>query len=177
MIILLEGPDKCGKSTLARNLSNLFDIPIKKHSETSSAQEAIGKAVQALAEHGPEDEIWDRFYYPSDLIYGEIAGGYNIPPSLRRFYLSYVEPRLRHYDTVVVYCYAPIETIIHRLEKEPDHYVNAEQLRAIRSAYDELIYNDLNLPVIGLDSGSANEEEMMLDFYNQLLRIKGVLKW
>lgn len=176
MVILLEGPDKCGKSTLAKNLSNLLDIPIRKHSETRSAQEALGSAVQVLNEYTGEDEIWDRFYYPSDLVYGELVGDYTIPVGLRSFYLSYVEQRLQFFETVVVYCYAPIETMIKRLEEEPDHYVNAKQLKAVRAAYKEIVYSDIDLPVISLNSDLLSEEEMVTEFYNQLLKLKGVLK-
>ena len=79
MIILLEGPDKAGKSSLAKMLSERLEIPIKKHSHCQSAQEAFGCAKQVLYEYKKEldrpTQIWDRFYYPSDLIYGPIVAG------------------------------------------------------------------------------------------------------
>ena len=176
MIILLEGPDKCGKSTLAKNLSSLLDMPVKKHSETGSAYEAVGRAVEVLDSYNGKNEIWDRFYYPSDLIYGKIAGGYEISKALRGFYQSWVKGRLDFYDTVVVYCYAPIEKMITRLNAEPDHYVNEQQLREVKDEYDEMLLSaSFSLPVIRLNSDLLNEEEMVIEFYNQLLKIQGVL--
>ncbi|MFW6028845.1 MAG: hypothetical protein ACOCRO_01185, partial [Halanaerobiales bacterium] len=131
MIILLEGPDKCGKSTLAKNLNNLLDIPIKKHSETGSAQEAAGSTIEVLSEYSGADEIWDRFYYPSDLVYSNIAGNYEISEPLKRWYKFNVKQQLMANDTVLVYCYAPIEKILNRLKDEPDHYVDERQLTSV----------------------------------------------
>lgn len=177
MIILLEGPDKCGKSTLAKNLSKLLDLPIKKHSETSSAQEAAGSAIEVLSDYSGGDEIWDRFYYPSDLIYSNIAGDYYIPEALKKWYKWDVSEQLLAYDVILVYCYAPIEDILHRLEEEPDHYVNKDQLTEVVKEYRNIVFNELqDFPRIVLNSGYLDEEGMVIEFYNQLLKIKGVLE-
>jgi len=61
MLILLSGPDRVGKSTLASQLADLFDFPVKHHSEPNPRGKTIFDAYrQDLNEGG--DQIWDRSY-------------------------------------------------------------------------------------------------------------------
>lgn len=61
MLILLGGPDRVGKSTLAAQLSEISGFPVKHH----SAPDPRGKTIfdsyrENLSEGG--DQIWDRSY-------------------------------------------------------------------------------------------------------------------
>lgn len=170
MIILLEGPDKCGKSTFARRLSKKLNVPIRKHSETGSAQEASAKTLDTLQDYRGGIEIWDRFYFPSDLIYGPIAGGYEIPKDIKSYYWEYVQEKLRRNRTLIVYFKAPKSVILQRLKEEPDHYVDEDKLKKIIDKY-ECVMDKVRLPKIELNSHELNAEEMVSEFYKSYFKM------
>lgn len=61
MLILLGGPDRVGKSTLAAQLSEITDFPVKHHSEPDPRGKTIFDSYRRdLLEGG--DQIWDRSY-------------------------------------------------------------------------------------------------------------------
>jgi len=61
MLILLGGPDRVGKSTLAAQLSEITDFRVKHHSEPNPRGKTIfDQYRQDLSEGG--DQIWDRSY-------------------------------------------------------------------------------------------------------------------
>ncbi len=61
MLILLGGPDRVGKSTLATQLSELSGFPVKHHSAPNPTDEAIFDVYRRNIEEGG-DQIWDRSY-------------------------------------------------------------------------------------------------------------------
>ena len=61
MLILIGGPDRVGKSTLAAQLSELSGIPVKHHGPPDPSDTSIFDMYRRnLAEGG--DQIWDRSY-------------------------------------------------------------------------------------------------------------------
>lgn len=61
MLILLGGPDRVGKSTLASDLSALTDLPVKHHNAPDPFDENIFDIYRRNLEEGG-DQIWDRSY-------------------------------------------------------------------------------------------------------------------
>ncbi len=173
MIILLEGPDKAGKSSLAKMLSERLEIPIKKHSHCQSAQEAFGCAKQVLYEYKKEldrpTQIWDRFYYPSDLIYGPIVAGYEIPNALRVLYSTEIQQALSQYNTLIIHCTADPEILIERLKRDGDYYIEERHVREIVKGYRKFFETCL-LPTITIDSSEISVNEMVSQAINAILR-------
>lgn len=61
MLILLGGPDRVGKSTLATQLAVLSGFPVKHHSAPDVFDENIFDVYRRNLEKGG-DQIWDRSY-------------------------------------------------------------------------------------------------------------------
>src|SRR5450432_2856252 len=77
MIIILEGADLTGKSTLANRLSTLLQFPIVRpwiylaHPKPSVL--SVAKTLHQLFRHIHPDIIYDRFFF-SEYIYAQILG-------------------------------------------------------------------------------------------------------
>jgi hypothetical protein len=61
MLILIGGPDRVGKSTLANELSILSGIPVKHHNEPCPNDSSIFDVYLREAREGI-NQIWDRSY-------------------------------------------------------------------------------------------------------------------
>jgi hypothetical protein len=61
MLILIGGPDRVGKSTLATRLSELSGIPVNHHSAPDPKDQSIFSVYKREAFDGG-DQIWDRSY-------------------------------------------------------------------------------------------------------------------
>ena len=61
MLILLGGPDRVGKSTLAAQLSELSGFKVKHHSQPDARDKSIFDIYRRNLEEGG-DQIWDRSY-------------------------------------------------------------------------------------------------------------------
>lgn len=61
MLILIGGPDRVGKSTLAAELSELSGIPVNHHTAPNPKDQSIFSVYKREASAGG-DQIWDRSY-------------------------------------------------------------------------------------------------------------------
>jgi thymidylate kinase len=78
-MIILEGPDGGGKSTLAANLERLFDFEIHHHGpypEISDPDELADKYVASITRDVVRDVVMDRSWI-SESIYGPIVRGHS----------------------------------------------------------------------------------------------------
>jgi len=69
-MIIIEGPDNCGKSTLAKSLSVMLDIPVVHEDVPQDLYPAL--RTLALMPYRPY-QIYDRVTCISDLVYGPIV--------------------------------------------------------------------------------------------------------
>lgn len=138
-MIILEGVDKAGKTTLARRLSDMYGIPIDKCGIPKG--NPIPGYIQAIKDMSAP-VIWDRF------IYGEIP--YSIVKKRTRYMQSFeldmLELMLATMPTLVVYVRPPRQVIQDRHSMEPDSYVSKQEALMLYEEYDELTAQ-LNIPV------------------------------
>lgn len=135
MIIVVEGPDNSGKSTLAQELSRKLGWQVL-HSggPCESKQDYMERIVKIYNSHRV---IWDRHPAVSEYIYGPVLRGvYNYIP-LNAF------PR----ESLVIYCRPPDEVLLdfrthrknHRISDEHDQQVEA-RARDIIKVYDDVMF-------------------------------------
>ena len=72
MIIVVEGPDGAGKTTLAKKLAEALEYPYFHFGEPEPGVDQFMMSREFLANHNKG--IIDRFY-PSGIVYGEIMRG------------------------------------------------------------------------------------------------------
>lgn len=165
MLILFEGVDKSGKSTLLNNFKN------SGAGNSGSWKNFVFKPNSTVFSQGKIEGLYLGFYeaakemsrgrYPflldrshiTEIAYAPVKRNYSPDHNM---WLEY-EKTL---DAIVVYVETPVHTILERIEKLGDDYVREEEeIRSIGRAY--ATYLSLSsLPVIVID-GSKTEEEML----------------
>lgn len=165
MVIIIEGVDGTGKTTLANYLHELTGYELQKYSNHVGWAEAVGITLARTFCKFDHSIIYDRHHFPSNLIYGKIINGYIHPKPVFVWYINDVQKRLEELNTVMILCTASIETLERRLEKahtteRSSYIVPFEKIRNLRESYEAFFRNYVRLPWIRLDSGELNISEM-----------------
>lgn len=171
MMILFEGPDKSGKTTLLRNIaevrpnSGIWKNTIFKPNSSVYSQGKIAGLYLGFYEamkiggDGRYPLFVDRSHI-TELVYAPIKRNYE--PDIV-FWREY-EPTM---DAVVVYVDTPADIMLKRLMAEGDDYVNPDELVRIKFAYDDYFRRFCRLTVIRID-GSKTETEMVIELNHKL---------
>jgi thymidylate kinase len=129
-MIIIEGVDKSGKTTLAKKLSEEFKIPIKKFGIPTG--DPIPSYIEELGKNNLY--IYDRF------LYGEIP--YSIVKHRTR-YMKYLELRVldlmvQTHSHLVIYVRPTRDTIDKRLARLGDDYIDRIEATQLYEEYDEM---------------------------------------
>lgn len=134
MILLLEGPDNGGKSTIMEHLQKQHaeGTLVSKHTlvnfknMTFREDDKVQRTFAYINESRMWDlNIWDRCYYPSDLIYNPLV---EKKPSLLHVRDAEIEYEMLMHNTVVLFVTANEQVLRARLEARGDEYLkDAEQ--------------------------------------------------
>lgn len=139
-MIIVEGPDGAGKSTLIKQILNEFP-------QLSVAPRVVSKETEALVDlrvwvdnHFLEDTknvIFDRHRLISEPIYGPILRRQNQEPGFTDrdwMYDSLVKLYI-HTKPLVIYCLPPLEVVKANLANDPDNVKVVDSIDAIYCAY------------------------------------------
>ena len=159
MIIILEGADLTGKTTLARHLSTTLTFPIVRpwihlaHPKPSII--SVAKTLHQLFEHIQPDVIYDRFFF-SEYVYAAVLGREN----------EYIPDLIQEWENIpgifFVYLTASNKAIQTRYqERGGDWYVSLTQILAIRDAYPDLLkIVPATIPACELDTSNLSPESL-----------------
>ena len=155
--IIVVGPDGAGKTTLIERLSKLLNMPVTKCDYRT--EDKIKASMEYL--DSQIDVIYDRFFFPDDIIYSYIK------QQEHKDY-SEVESKLRVSNPVIIYVTAPLEELEKRSEAWADDYVKVNDLNDIMWEYEEFFEQyDGVFPVITIN----NVAEVDSDEYNEQLNV------
>ncbi len=153
MIIILEGADLTGKTTLATRLASLLQFPVVRpwvhlaHPKPSVI--SVAKTLHHLFHCVQPDIIYDRFFF-SEYVYALVFGRER----------EYVAGLIQEWNNIpgvfLVYLTASDEAIrLRHEERSGDWYVSLAQILAARDAYEELIeILPANISVLTLNTSS-----------------------
>jgi len=169
-MIILEGVDKSGKTTLGKMISDKYgDLPVRKFGvpEGNPVPDYVDELYKTLV-----PKIYDRF------LYGEMPYSLVKRPNsvyIRPFQLQMLELILMTIPHVVIYCRPEWDTVSMRLCRDGDDYVNLAELKELYEIYDDMftqpignvkIYDGENLNAILYSITEAMDNDAWLRYRN-----------
>lgn len=155
-MIILEGPDGAGKSTLVKQLSHDLDLPVAKRACTST-----GGPVDDLGSWAARDvsrwrqfplSLYDRHPFISEYIYGPALRGYldptvtALPPLYRQRFMD---------DSLTVLCMPPLSTVKANLTAEPQMDGVTDRISLIYALYQAYAAQDPRVVIYNYETLGA----------------------
>ena len=141
MLILVEGVDKSGKSSLIKELSQLLNYPIIKNSykPRERSPEFIAGVYagiyRSLLSCYTGDIILDRSHI-TEVVYGRVIRDYDAL-LIKNWYIF--EQNHLQSKAVLFYMTASEDRLKERFERENEEYVKVGQIRRLQAAYSKYI--------------------------------------
>lgn len=146
MIILIDGPDGSGKTTLANKISTQTGYPIVHMSYPKTAEEKQQMMQQYVnAIKGAKNIIFDRCWY-SEMVYGPIVRSGSAISYPEMYAL---EKLLAKVGAIIIYCTGTKSTLWKRCQKRGEDYiVSKDAFDTLCDAYDEVMDVPHYIPVL-----------------------------
>lgn len=146
-MIVVEGPDGAGKTTLIEALMEEFDLPVAPRvvSKDTVAMVDLKDWVDNNLDEGFQPMIFDRYRLISETIYGPILRT-GAQPGFAD--MKWLGPRLRRFyelEPIIIYCLPPLEVVMANVNQGDDNFVVQDKIEAIYSAYVAKASMDLTL--------------------------------
>lgn len=160
MLVVLEGVDKAGKSTLAEKLKEKLGFPVV-HFGKPGPDPAIEYA-EFLRTCG--DAICDRFYV-GELVYGPLLRG---KQSMTPLQIATIERMCRKVGMILIHVDPPYNLIAARLKLMGDDLINAEQNAKAYDMFSSIIITRHTGKIVRWTQGTTaqkvvNEISIMVD--------------
>lgn len=137
-MIIVEGPDGGGKTTLIKLLKEELQLPVAPRVVSKNTRPALVDLkswVDNNLEEGFQKTIFDRHRLISEPIYGPILR-YNQEPGFND--IKWLGPRLDRFysiEPIIIYCLPPWTEVFSNIEFDRDNEAVREKIEAIYSAY------------------------------------------
>lgn len=148
-MIVVEGPDGAGKTTLVRKLQEEFGLTEGARGTSNrkllytvtvpDTMRALADAVYGRREY--PTQVWDRLYY-SELVYADIVGR---PIEFTDAQQSHVQSIVGALHCPVILCLPPLNTVIANVLATKDDQMSGvvENTRTIYHRYEQLFQDDV----------------------------------
>lgn len=130
--IILEGTDNAGKSTLAKALSEILNIPVRGRIVRAEQGQTVAElhVLDVFAQMQPT--ILDRCYAISDFVYEQVYGGASLLAPHRLAWESDLSAA-----ALVVYVLASEDDLQKRYEAEGDDLQSIDNILHAHALYDQ----------------------------------------
>ena len=146
MIIVIEGADGSGKTTLAEQLSKQTKYPIIHKSNPKSEMEKLAQMGEYLQlVRSSKNFIFDRCWY-SEMAYG--------PVFRDKSYISYpqmyeLEKQLAKAGAIIIYCSGPKAALWMRCQKRGEEFVTSRvDFEKVYDNFEEIFSTPHLVPVV-----------------------------
>lgn len=150
MIIILEGPECAGKTTLAKQLLAQMGCSIVHRSQPKTEEEKqfMMNTYVDIIENTERDTmvIFDRCWY-SEMVYGKIMRDKSY---ISLDQMSALEEMLMHRGALIIHCTSDTSTLWSRcLTRGEDYITDVDTLHEIKCGFDHLMHEVAHLiPVV-----------------------------
>src|SRR4051812_422488 len=118
-MLIVEGPDGSGKSTLVKRLHRDLGLPIAKKVVSSDTKPKVdlAKWTEESISRGFQFTIFDRYRLISEPIYGPILRNRQNPSFIDLGWLSDQMWRFYASHPIVIYCLPPLSTVLENVSR------------------------------------------------------------
>lgn len=146
-MIIVEGPDGAGKTTLVHDLRDFFDprlrIANKVVDETTRALDDLVAWTEGNVQRGFQDMLFDRHRLISEPIYGPVIRPNNPEPGFDDFdWLTLMNYRFRNARPCIIYCLPPLEEVQRNIWDDIKNEVIKQDIEPIYRLYTERAARD-----------------------------------
>lgn len=146
MIIIIEGPDGAGKTTLAEQISRQTKYPIIHRTKPKNEEEKkrmMGEYLQTI--RSGKNMIFDRCWY-SEMAYGPVMRDSSVISYPQMYEL---EEQLAKTGALIIYATGPKAALWQRCQKRGEEYITSrDNFNAIYDNYVQIMKVPHLIPVL-----------------------------
>lgn len=146
MLIIIEGPDGSGKTTLAEKISKQTKYSIIHRSQPKTEEEKklmMGEYIQTI--RSGKNMIFDRCWY-SEMAYGPVMRDSSVISYPEMYEL---EELLAKTGALIIYATGPKAALWQRCQKRGEDYITArDDFNAICDNFDKIMNVPHHIPVV-----------------------------
>lgn len=163
-LLIIEGSDCAGKTSLIKTLSLLLNFKIIKGSSFEHSQCTNLELFEKFKEMTKEKMVvFDRFIYSNE-VYAQLYEDFAILTDEQR---REIENEIKE-KALVIYLEADIETLTSRMNNRGDDYVTTDRLQGIKDKYEDSLANIGDVKVIRIDTSDLTHEDVVELVWSEL---------
>ena len=139
-MIIVEGPDGAGKTTLINQLIDRYDLTVAPRVVSKDTKDLVDlqEWVNRNLSEGFKFQLFDRYRLISEFCYGPTLRPVQRPGFTDRLWVYHSLRRLyNEVQPIIIYCLPPLEVVKANLENDPDNEVVRDHIEQIYAAYME----------------------------------------
>ena len=162
-LIIVEGSDCSGKTTLINQLSKLLNFQVVKGSSFELSTCTNEQLFEKFSEMTKlKQTILDRFT-PSNAVYAPLYKDFALLSDEQR---KEIESEIKD-RAIVIYLEADLETLTQRLQARGDDYVTVDKLSSIKEKYQEVM-SKVELKTLRFNTTYKSTEEIVAVILHEL---------
>lgn len=146
-MIIFEGPDGAGKTTLIKSFQELSGLPINPRAvaqDTTPLIDDMRRWVWDNVQQGFQEKIFDRHRLISEFIYGSVIRVEQQPGFTDPEWVLGMIGRFYTLDPIIIYCLPPLEAVRANVSADPDNVAVAEFIEPLYTAYLQKAMTDMH---------------------------------
>lgn len=165
MIIIFEGADGVGKTTLANLLGERLSMPVRHRIVRVGPHRVLQAHYKDIEEN--DNTILDRCYALSDMVYEIIATGHE------SVVLSHIDQIIHHINDrniIVIFVECAEKCLVERLDRRGDPLYNTQQILEAQRRYKEMFAQHQPSRYLRVDTsqGTSREHvEMIMNYIHK----------